>query len=717
MDKKRIRSLRGKISLTMIAVVGLTLLCVGALFLFSSDQITTTLTESNQQMSLTSRSRSSTSMTELTKTRLQELAIGKAELADRMFYEFEEAVRNAAVAAELLYADADAYPPRDVPLPRMENDGKLAVQVLFATGVDPQDEAIQREVRLLGNFQEALYAINSNNPSIVSNYIATESGIMFQADYISARKFDEAGNIMPLDAKERPWYQGAAETGELFLTEVVEDLHTKRPTVMCGVPIYSDGVLKGVAGAGMYLDNVEALVEDMDLGESGQACIVNQVGQVLFASDQDDMRTPFYPGRDLHSRVDEALNTLAMMAENHESGVMLLELNGISKYVACSPMTTTGWSVFVILSQEEVDAPTVQLQKDLDRISEEAAAEAARHVKTTTILLPVLLAVALLAALIVSLLLSRRIVNPIVTLTEKVRQVEGDNLDFHWELETGDETQTLAASFESLTERMKTYITDIQSITAEKERIGTELALASRIQADMLPSIFPAFPYRGDFDIYASMDPAKEVGGDFYDFFLIDDDHLALVIADVSDKGIPAALFMMVSKILIKNHVMNGLSPAKVLEKVNEQICANNREDMFVTVWLGILDLKTGKLTAANAGHEYPVLKQADGHFELIKDVHGLVVGGFPDVRYKEYEWQLSPGAKVFVYTDGVPEAGVSRGDAFGTERMLQVLRETEDSSPREILRAVDQAVAAFVEDAPQFDDLTMLCVQYYGQS
>ena len=180
MDKKRIRSLRGKISLTMIAVVGLTLLCVGALFLFSTDRITRTLTGSNQRMSQTSRSRSSSSMTELTKIRLQELADGKAELADRMFYEFEEAVCNAAVAAELLYADPDSYPPRDVPLPQMENDGKLAVQILYATGVDPGDEAIQKEVRLLGNFQEALYAINLNNPSIVSNYIATESGIMFQ---------------------------------------------------------------------------------------------------------------------------------------------------------------------------------------------------------------------------------------------------------------------------------------------------------------------------------------------------------------------------------------------------------------------------------------------------------------------------------------------------------------------------------------------------------
>ena len=204
MFKKRQKSLRGKISLTMIAVVGLSLLCSGALFLFSTDRITTSLTESNQQMSQTSRSRSSSSMTELTKARLQELAGGKAELADRMFYEFEEAVCDAAVAAEILYANADAYPPRDVPLPRMENDGELALQVLYATGVDPNDEAIRKEVQLLGNLQETLYVINYNTPSIVSNYIATESGIMVQADYISARKFDTAGSIMPLDAKVRP---------------------------------------------------------------------------------------------------------------------------------------------------------------------------------------------------------------------------------------------------------------------------------------------------------------------------------------------------------------------------------------------------------------------------------------------------------------------------------------------------------------------------------
>ena len=331
------------------------------------------------------------------------------------------------------------------------------------------------------------------------------------------------------------------------------------------------------------------------------------------------------------------------------------------------------------------------------------------------LLLLAVLAVALVAAMVVSLTLSRRIVTPILDLTEKVRQVEGDNLDFHWTMETGDETQMLAGSFESLTERMKSYISDIRSITAEKERIGTELALATRIQADMLPNVFPAFPDRRDFDIYASMDPAKEVGGDFYDFFLVDEDHLALVIADVSDKGVPAALFMMVSKILIQNQAMSGLSPARVLEKVNDQICANNREEMFVTVWLGILDLKTGKLTAANAGHEYPAWKKPDGHFELIKDRHGFVIGGMPDMTYREYEWQLEPGAKIFVYTDGVPEAGSGSNDLFGTERMLQALREAEEGTPEEVLGAVDRAVANFVKGAPQSDDLTMLCLQYFG--
>ena len=251
---------------------------------------------------------------------------------------------------------------------------------------------------------------------------------------------------------------------------------------------------------------------------------------------------------------------------------------------------------------------------------------------------------------------------------------------------------------------------------AESSRIEAELNMASGIQADMLPNIFPAFPERDEFDVFASMTPAKEVGGDFYDFFLVDDEHLALVMADVSGKGVPAALFMMISKILVQNYTMMGKDAAKALEAVNNQICANNREEMFVTVWLGVLDLTTGKLTATNAGHEYPILKQADGDFEPIKERHGFVIGGMEGVKYKAYEMQLQPDSKLFLYTDGVPEATNANDELFGLERTVAALRTAQNESPEAILGAVDKAVADFVKDAPQFDDLTMLCLHYKGK-
>ncbi len=255
-----------------------------------------------------------------------------------------------------------------------------------------------------------------------------------------------------------------------------------------------------------------------------------------------------------------------------------------------------------------------------------------------------------------------------------------------------------------------------RALALEKERIATELALATRIQANTLPKVFPPFPERREFDLYASMDPAKEVGGDLYDFFLIDEDHLCLVIGDVSGKGVPASLFMMLASALIHHVAMHETSPARILGAVNEEICSRNPEEMFVTVWLGVLELSTGILTAASAGHEYPALKQADGSFELFKDRHGFVIGGMENVRYREYTLHLTPGDKLFVYTDGVPEATDANQQMFGTDRMISALRTRENGTPEEILGAVTDAVAAFVGKAQQFDDLTMLCVAYHGR-
>ena len=278
-----------------------------------------------------------------------------------------------------------------------------------------------------------------------------------------------------------------------------------------------------------------------------------------------------------------------------------------------------------------------------------------------------------------------------------------------------NEIGRLADDVSEMVREIDAHIEQLTAITAEKERIGTELALATRIQEDMLPNIFPAFPDRHEFDIYAAMDPAKEVGGDFYDFFLIDEDHLCMVMADVSGKGVPAALFMMASKIILADSALMGKSPAQILTDTNAMICPNNREEMFVTVWLGILEISTGRLTAANAGHEYPVIKQADGGFALFKDKHGFVIGGMDGFKYKEYEIMLHPGDKIFLYTDGVPEATNANQELFGVDRMLSALNSDVNASPEQILKNVRAAVDGFVSGAEQFDDLTMLCLEYKG--
>ncbi len=314
-------------------------------------------------------------------------------------------------------------------------------------------------------------------------------------------------------------------------------------------------------------------------------------------------------------------------------------------------------------------------------------------------------------------------ITPINTLSNATRyfvENHSDNQTESFELsklniKTGDEIETLADSIKQMERDINEYITHLTTVTAEKERIGAELELATRIQADMLPNIFPAFPERQDLDIYASMTPAKEVGGDFYDFFLVDDTHLALVMADVSGKGVPAALFMMMSKILIQNAVINGKAPDEALMAVNNQICANNREEMFVTVWLGVLDLQNGLLTASNAGHEKPIIMMPDGEFELYNDRHGFVIGGMEGLKYRSYEVQLKKGSKLFLYTDGVAEATDTENILYGTERTLKALNSVKDKSPKEIIERVKESVDSFVGEAPQFDDLTMLCFEYKG--
>ena len=332
----------------------------------------------------------------------------------------------------------------------------------------------------------------------------------------------------------------------------------------------------------------------------------------------------------------------------------------------------------------------------------------------------VLVVLALFVIIGQSIYLNRVLLMPIRQISEEAVRFSSENVPAETKLQetiqNRDEIGQLAESIDQMEEQVQQYVENLTRITAEMERIVTELALAAQIQMSMIPHDFPPFPDRCEFELYATVDPAREVGGDFYDFFLIDEDHLGLVIADVSGKGIPAALFMMASKIILQSCAMLGKSPAEILEKTNEGICAGNQAEMFLTVWLGILEISTGKLTAANAGHEYPAVKHADGRFELLKDKHGFVIGGLETVRYSEYELSLEPGAKIFVYTDGVPEATDRENRMFGTDRLIDALNTDPDACPEQLLKNVRAAVDGFVEGAEQFDDLTMLCMEYHGK-
>ena len=255
-----------------------------------------------------------------------------------------------------------------------------------------------------------------------------------------------------------------------------------------------------------------------------------------------------------------------------------------------------------------------------------------------------------------------------------------------------------------------------------------DLMMASKIQESFLPHIFPPFPKRSEFDLFAIMDAAKEVGGDFYDFFLTDEDHICLVIADVSGKGVPASLFMMISKILIKSHIQAGESPGEALEKVNNILLDGNTTEMFVTVWIGLIEISTGKGIAVNAGHEHPILRRADGEFELIKYRHSPAVSTMEDIPFREHEFELHPGDSLFVYTDGVAEATNSENEAYGAERMLKALNSTlkdnngltaegADPTPEELVTTVRKDLDIFVNGATQFDDITMLCFNFKGVS
>ena len=639
----------------------------------------------------------------------------QAYIADDLFSDVRTDVMTLQSFAKELFAHADAFSAHDFYPPDKANDGVPSVQMQHEAGVDPsKSEALG----LVANMSEIMLSMFSNSSRLSSCFVATPDGCILFADDRAGAYIAEDGSVYDFEVRSRPWYIQAVEAGKLIFTGVELDAFTDIAGLVCAAPVYNDGRLVAVVGADIFLTAISDYV-NTTASYGSFVCVVNENGQVLFSPNSEGTFKSELSANahDLRKSENTALGQFVTDALKGATDVQTVTVDGKEYYLVGSPMPTMGWTVISAVDKAVTDQPTDQMLKSYDDITRNSLASYRDGAKRATRTVIIATVVILILATTGALFVASRVVKPIEHMTKRINSLSGEDTAFEMEkiYKTNDEIEVLAESFAALSGKTREYIKQITEITAEKERIGTELSLATRIQADMLPNIYPAFPDRTEFDVYASMDPAKEVGGDFYDFFLIDDDHLCMVMADVSGKGVPAALFMMASKIILSNNAMTGKSPAQILTDTNAAICSNNREQMFVTAWLGILEISTGKLTAANAGHEYPVIRQTGGKFELLKDKHGFVIGGMEGIKYKEYEVQLTPGSKLFLYTDGVPEATNAENELFGTDRMLAALNDSADVPPEEMLRNLRRAVDDFVKDAEQFDDLTMLGLEYKG--
>lgn len=436
-----------------------------------------------------------------------------------------------------------------------------------------------------------------------------------------------------------------------------------------------------------------------DVAAYGEQAIVSRLGELCGEGDFDDqMRNGFWMA--LHSGAPAETGVEYIVNDTGEYGYQM---------TAFVPVTDSEGNGVCILA---TDISMEDIKTNLRTYTATVAAVCA-----------VLLAIFLGLAIYIC---NRSLVRPILRLAnsardfvEQTRRVDSPGeLKFEKvSLPGQDEVRVLADSVGTMTDEVRAYMEHLQRITAEKERIDAELSVATAIQSSMLPCIFPAYTNRREFEIDASMKPAKEVGGDFYDIFMVDERHLAVVVADVSGKGVPAALFMVIGKTLIKDHTTPGRDLGAVFTEVNRILCESNSEEMFITAFEGVLDLETGLFSYVNAGHEPPFLSVQGQGFALHSIQPGFVLAGLETVRYRSGQIQMQPGDKLFLYTDGIPEATNGDQALYGLQRLEEVLAGCGTLSPEAILQTVQSDVTRFVGNAVQFDDITMLCLQYKARS
>lgn len=557
------------------------------------------------------------------------------------------------------------------------------------------------------DLKRVLKAVVKNNPRIFGAAVAFEPHL-FRKDlyYFAPYYYDGEQGVLykSLGNKEynyfeKDWYKNAKEKGEPGWSEPYHDQVTGKKVVMAtyAVPFYKivgeENVFAGVVTADVSLSWIQELISSIRVEGKGHGFIISNKGEFITHPDIDIVldKTIFDLARDHENeRLHEIAKDMAA-GKSHQTQYQSVVTNDDS-WLIYTPIPSSKWAL-------GIDFPKDAILADLIYLDE-------------TVLALVLIGIALLFVVIFSV--ARKMTKSLRTLDEKTKEIAAGNLEFEPpEIKSDDEIGRLATSFVSMRNSLRHYIDELTKATAAKEKILSELRIARDIQMSIVPKVSPPFSDSAHFDISAILKPAKEVGGDFYDFFFVGEDKLCFVVGDVSGKGVPAALFMAVVKTLIKSLAKTGLPPDEILRIANKEACYNNSSSMFVTVFFAILDLKSGELSFVSGGHNPPVIVRKAEDTILLKTIYGTAVGALETSRFQSERVTMKPGDAICLYTDGVTEAFDRKGAMFSEERLVQVVEKNRDKKARGIVDSLLSSVDSFSSGTEPSDDITILCVRY----
>ena len=709
--------------LLILACSLVTLLLSGGIAIYGMMDIKSNAVKTGREIGRSAEENSGQALQEAAKRDIKLLLEERGNRINLIFEDLGSDVGMIAAEMNDILKHPGRFSPMEVQEPQRSNAGVLVPQLLFAEGVDRDDPSLQEEIGLTANIQNWLLRKIESQDMVASVYVASKSGFGILVDDRSDKKFREGEDTpLAIDLRARPWYREAIEKKGRIYSSIFADVYSGNLGITCAVPYFdASGEVAGVVGAGMFLKEINDIVLSTTIGETGFGFVVDHDGRVLFSPKSEGDLAANRAGRsnNLLEAKDEMLAAAARDMVDGGEGVLEVMVDGVPCYLAYRPLRKCSFGIVMAMSEVTMSA----------RASEKVIAESTgtflesldSSIRSSIL---AVLALALLLWLLVPLLgnkVAARLVKPIQELSDGVREIAGGNLSKKLDIHTGNEIEHLATCFNAMTDELQSYMKNLTQVTAEKERIATELSVATNIQKSMLPNIFPPFPTKREFDIYATMHAAKEVGGDFYDFYLLDERHLVITIADVSGKGVPAALFMVISKTILKDfaQTMGGLDDvAPLVACANDQLCQNNDAMMFVTAFVGMLDIETGRLAYVSAGHNPPLIfRAAEGKFSYLDVKRNLILGFRSGAQYQGQETILAPGDRIFLYTDGVTEAMNEEEELYGEERLLSCLNGTvpQNHGVKELLASVSSSLKEHVKTAEQSDDITMLALAYQG--